>query len=279
MKEIPASKIVSKISEALIKANLYLPDDVLAAIDKAEKAEESPASLEVFHQLKENAVLAAKTGLPLCQDTGLAVFFVEIGEDCRVVGGNLCDSINEAVRKGYQDGYLRKSVCNPLTRKNTNDNTPAIIHIDMVSGSDLKICFMCKGGGAENMSSVAMLSPADGWDGIKKHVLNRVIEAGSNPCPPIILGIGIGGSFDLAPILAKKALLRKLDDTHHDSEISKMEKELLDEVNKLGIGAMGLGGNTTCLGVKINIAPCHIASLPLAVNFQCHSSRHGEVVF
>lgn len=279
MKEIPAVKIVSKISNALIKANLYLPDDVLAAIDNAEKVEKSPASLEVFRQLKENAVLAAKTRLPLCQDTGLAVFFVEIGEDCRIIGGNLKEAINEGVRKGYQDGYLRKSACNPLTRKNTGDNTPAIIHIDIVSGSDLKISFMCKGGGAENMSSIAMLSPADGWNGIKKYVLNCVVEAGSNPCPPIILGLGIGGSFDLAPILAKKALLRKLDDIHHDSEIAEMEKELLNEVNKLGIGAMGLGGNTTCLGVKINIAPCHIASLPLAVNFQCHSSRHGEVVF
>lgn len=227
-------------------------------------------------QLLENVELAGKTGLPLCQDTGLAVFFVEMGSDCRV-NGDLYQAINEGVRQGYQKGYLRKSACHPLTRKNTGDNTPAIIHMDLVPGDRIKIKFMAKGGGSENMSRATMLTPAQGWEGIKKFVINRVAEAGPNPCPPTIVGVGIGGTFDYAPILAKKALFRPLDQKNKDPEIAAMEDELLAAVNELGIGPMGLGGKTTSLGVKIEMAPCHIASLPLAVNIQCHSARHKEV--
>jgi fumarate hydratase subunit alpha len=200
-----------------------------------------------------------------------------MGEDLRVEGQNIREAINEGVRKGYADGFLRKSACDPLTRANTKDNTPAIIHFDIVPGDGLKIAFMAKGGGSENMSRVTMLAPAQGWAGIKKFVIEHVAEAGPNPCPPTIVGIGVGGTFDYAPILAKKALLRKLDDVNLDPRLAAMEDELLEALNKLGIGPMGLGGKTTCLGVKIAMSPCHIASLPLAVNIQCHSSRHQEV--
>ncbi|MFP4315040.1 MAG: fumarate hydratase [Desulfovibrionales bacterium] len=277
MREIPAQTIIDSVATMCMDANRYLPEDVRTAFDTCAQNEDLPAAKEIFRQLKENYELAEKTGLPLCQDTGLAVFFVEIGEDVRVSGQNIREAINQGVRKGYEEGFLRKSACDPLKRANTGDNTPAIVHMDIVPGDSLKIAFMAKGGGSENMSRVTMLSPAQGWKGIKEFVVNRVAEAGPNPCPPIMLGIGIGGTFEYAPILAKKALLRKLDDTHPDPAIAEMEKELLEAVNRLGIGPMGLGGKTTCLGVKINMAPCHIASLPLAVNVQCHSARHEEV--
>jgi fumarate hydratase subunit alpha len=226
----------------------------------------------------ENAEIARTTRLPLCQDTGLAVFFAELGEGARVDGCGLTEAIEQGMRKGYKDGFLRKSSCDPLTRKNTGDNSPAVVHLDLVPGERLKISFMAKGGGSENMSRATMLSPSQGWAGIKKFVLRRVAEAGPNPCPPVVLGVGIGGSFELAPKIAKKALLRALDDTHPDPAIAGLEAELLSEVNGLGIGPMGLGGAFTCLGVKIAVAPCHIASLPVAVNVQCHSARHEEVV-
>ncbi|MFP4071658.1 MAG: fumarate hydratase [Desulfovibrionales bacterium] len=277
MREIPAQTIIDSVATMCMDANRYLPEDIRTAFDTCAQNEDLPAAKEIFRQLKENYELAEKTGLPLCQDTGLAVFFVEIGEDVRVSGQNIREAINQGVRKGYEEGFLRKSACDPLKRANTGDNTPAIVHMDIVPGDSLKIAFMAKGGGSENMSRVTMLSPAQGWKGIKEFVVNRVAEAGPNPCPPIMLGIGIGGTFEYAPILAKKALLRKLDDTHPDPAIAEMEKELLEAVNRLGIGPMGLGGKTTCLGVKINMAPCHIASLPLAVNVQCHSARHEEV--
>jgi fumarate hydratase subunit alpha len=277
MREIPARTIIDAVAKMAVDANRYLPKDVRSRFDECAAAEDSPAAREVFRQLKENYELAERTGLPLCQDTGLAVFFVEIGEEVRVSGMNIKEAINEGVRQGYKDGFLRKSACDPLKRTNTGDNTPAIIHLDIVPGEKLKISFMAKGGGSENMSRVTMLSPAQGWKGIREFVIGRVAEAGPNPCPPTIVGIGIGGTFEYAPILAKKALLRKLGDTHPDPAIASMEDELLTALNKLGIGPMGLGGKTTCLGVKINMAPCHIASLPLAVNIQCHSSRHEEV--
>lgn len=261
----------------VVRANRILPRDVLEAISQAKARETSPSGREILSQLEENAALARKSGLPLCQDTGMAVFFVQLGEDCRVEGSGLREAITDGMRRGYQDGLLRKSICHPLTRKNSGDNTPAAIHVDLVPGDGLKIAFMAKGGGSENMSRVTMLSPAQGWKGIKEFVINRVAEAGPNPCPPTILGIGIGGSFELAPKMAKQALLRPLDQPHPDPEIARMEQELLDEINTLGIGPMGLGGDTTCLGVRISIAPCHIASLPLAVNVQCHSARHEEV--
>jgi fumarate hydratase subunit alpha len=277
MREIPAQTVVDLVARMVVDANRFLPADVRARFAECAEAEESAAAREVFRQLKENYELAEETGLPLCQDTGLAVFFVELGERALVTGLNIKEAINEGVRKGYKEGFLRKSACDPLKRTNTGDNTPAVIHLDIVPGDRVKISFMAKGGGSENMSRVTMLSPAQGWKGIREFVINRVAEAGPNPCPPTIVGIGIGGTFEYAPILAKRALLRRLDDTHPDADVAAMEEELLSAVNRLGIGPMGLGGRTTCLGVKISMAPCHIASLPLAVNIQCHSARHEEV--
>lgn len=277
MRTIKASDIIETVAKMCVDSNRYLPADVRERFAQCAAKEESPAAKEVFRQLTENYELAEETGLPLCQDTGLAVFFVDVGEDLRVEGMNIREAINEGVRKGYAEGFLRKSACDPLTRANTKDNTPAIIHFDIVPGDKLKIAFMAKGGGSENMSRVTMLAPAQGWAGIKKFVIERVAEAGPNPCPPTVVGIGVGGTFDYAPILAKKALLRKLGDTNPDPKLDAMEKELLEDLNKLGIGPMGLGGKTTSLDVKIAMSPCHIASLPLAVNIQCHSARHQEV--
>ncbi|MDY0227352.1 MAG: fumarate hydratase [Desulfomicrobium apsheronum] len=277
MRTLNATQVIDTVAKMCIDSNRYLPDDLRRRFAECAALEESPAAKEVFRQLTENYELAEETGLPLCQDTGLAVFFVEMGEDLRVEGMNIREAINEGVRKGYAEGFLRKSACDPLTRANTKDNTPAIVHFDIVPGDKLKIAFMAKGGGSENMSRVTMLAPAQGWEGIKKFVIERLAEAGPNPCPPTVVGIGVGGTFDYAPILAKKALLRKLDDVNPDPKLAAMEEELLEALNKLGIGPMGLGGKTTCLGVKIAMSPCHIASLPLAVNIQCHSSRHQEV--
>lgn len=277
MREIHIDKVKEAVASMVVESCLKMPDDVVEAFRKAMEEEESPAAKEIFRQLLENAEIADKERLPLCQDTGLAVFFVDVGEDVKITGGSLKTAINEAMAKGYKEGYLRKSSCDPMTRKNTGDNTPAIIHFDFVPGDKLTISFMAKGGGSENMSRATMLSPAQGWEGIKKFVVQRVAEAGPNPCPPTMLGIGVGGTFDRAPIIAKRALMRSLADKHPDPEIAKLEDELLEAVNKLGIGPMGMGGKTTCLGVKIGMEPCHLASLPLAVNVQCHSIRHKEV--
>ncbi|WP_419785241.1 fumarate hydratase [Pseudodesulfovibrio sp.] len=277
MRTIKASDIVDAVANMCIKGNTELPDDVRNKIEQAMAEETSPSAKEVLRQLLENADLSLNTKLPLCQDCGLAVYFVEMGDQV-FVEGNLTEAINEGTRKGYADGYLRKSACDPLTRANTGDGTPAVIHVDIVPGDKLKITYMAKGGGAENMSRVTMLAPAQGWEGIKKFVINRVAEAGPNPCPPTVIGIGIGGTFEHAAKIAKKSLTRKLDDTHPDPKIAALEKELYEAINKLGIGPMGLGGKTTVLGVKITMEPCHLASLPLAVNVQCHSQRHEEVV-
>ncbi|RQD66754.1 fumarate hydratase [Desulfonatronovibrio magnus] len=277
MRIIETKEIIEVVAATVVEANIKAPDDVLETFNKAYAEESSPAGKEILGQLLENVKLAGETGLPLCQDTGLAVFFVELGTECKVQG-DLYAAINEGVRQGYEKGFLRKSCCHPLTRKNTGDNTPAIIHLDLVPGDKLKFKFMAKGGGSENMSRATMLTPAQGWEGIKKFVVNRVAEAGPNPCPPTIVGVGIGGTFDHAPILAKKALFRPLNQKNSDPEIAAMEDELFAAINKLGIGPMGMGGNTTTLGVKIEMAPCHIASLPLAVNIQCHSARVKEVI-
>jgi len=279
MKTVQAKDIREAVAAMCIAANRELPADVRAAFEAAHAAEEAPAAKEIFRQLLENADLARDTGLPLCQDCGLAVFFVEVGEDVRVEGSTLREAINDGMIAGYKDGFLRKSSCDPFTRKNTGDNSPSIIHFDIVPGDTLKITMMAKGGGSENMSRVTMLSPAQGWKGIKDFVVNRVAEAGPNPCPPTIVGVGIGGNFELAAVNSKKALMRELDDRHPDPEIAKLEDELLAAINALGIGPMGLGGKTTSLAVKILVAPCHLASLPLAVNIQCHSARHKEVIF
>ena len=276
MRTIKTPEIIDAVAAMCIKANTELPDDVRAKFEEAMAKETSESAKEVLRQLLENADLAMETKLPLCQDCGLAVFFVEVGDDVRIEG-NLREAINEGTRKGYADGFLRKSACDPFTRVNTGDGTPAIIHLDFVPGDKLKIFYMAKGGGSENMSRATMLAPAQGWEGIKEYVVNRVAEAGPNPCPPTIIGIGIGGTFEHAAKIAKKSLIRRLDDTHPDPEIAAKEQELEEAINKLGIGPMGLGGSTTVLSVKMSVEPCHLASLPLAVNVQCHSQRHEEV--
>lgn len=277
MRRIPANDVIEAVARLCVHCNHHLPDDVRRAFQRAKTLEDGPVAQEIFRQLLENADLAAGTALPLCQDTGLAVFFVELGEECRVEGTTLREAITEGVRRGYGEGYLRKSACDPFTRANTGDNTPAVIHIDLVPGDALHIAYMAKGGGSENMSRVTMLAPAQGWEGIKDFVVRRVAEAGPNPCPPVLVGVGVGGTFEYAAMLSKKALLRAVDDAHADPVIAAREAELLGALNALGIGPMGLGGRTTCLGVKMAVAPCHLASLPLAVNIQCHSARHGEV--
>ncbi|CAK7014077.1 MAG: L(+)-tartrate dehydratase subunit alpha [Desulfovibrio sp.] len=277
MRTVDVTDITKAVREMCMSANRYLPEDVKRCMAAGAARETSPAAKEVFRQLEENTKLAAETGLALCQDTGLAVLFVEIGQDVHLVGGDVTEAINEGVRRGYEDGFLRKSANDPFTRVNTKDNTPAVIHYSLVPGEKVKISLMAKGGGAENMSRVHMFPPAAGWKGIKEFVIRRVAESRSNPCPPIIVGVGIGGTFEYSAILAKKALLRKLDDVNPEPDLAAKEQELLDAINALGIGPMGLGGKTTCLGVKMLTSPCHIASLPLAVNIQCHSSRHEEV--
>jgi len=279
MRTIDAKSIHDRVKNMVLEVATNLPQDVVTALEKAKAEETSESAREILRQLLENAQLARESGLPLCQDTGIAVFFVEIGVDCRIQGGHLQDVLNQAMIGAYKEGYLRKSLCDPLTRANTGDNSPAFVHWDCVPGDGLKISFMAKGGGSENMSRCTMLTPAQGWSGIKEFVTGRMAEAGPNPCPPTIVGVGIGGSFDIAPSLAKKALFRPLTQAHPDPDVAAMEEELLAEINNLGIGPMGLGGKTTSLGVRINMSPCHIASLPLAVNVQCHSSRHQEVLF
>jgi len=278
MREIGFEKIVGTVSRLFIEANTELGEDVLDAIRKAKDMEESPTGKEVLAELLENARIAKEEQVPMCQDTGLAVVFVEMGQDVHIVGGHLYEAIQEGVRRGYRDGYLRKSACHPFTRANTGDNTPAIIHMELVPGDRLKIIAMPKGGGSENMSAVAMLTPSVGKPGIMDYVVKRVKEAGSNPCPPVIVGVGIGGTLEKAAILAKRALLRRLGSSNPDPELDQMERELLERINDLGIGPQGYGGRITALGVFIEMMPCHIASLPVAVNIQCHAARHKEAV-
>lgn len=278
MREVTAKQISDTVRELFLKAAVDLGTDVVAAFKKGQAEEESPVGREVFSRLLENARIAEETRLPLCQDTGLGIVFLELGQDVHVVGGDLQAAVEEGMRQAYADGYLRKSVCHPLTRKNTGDNTPAIIHLDVVRGDRIKILAVPKGGGSENMSRVFMLRPADGWAGIKERVVQTANDAGPNPCPPIILGVAIGGSYELAAREAKKTLLRPLGSVNPDPEAAALEAELLEAVNDLGIGPMGLGGRITCLGVHLKIMPCHIASLPLAVNVQCHASRHAEAI-
>jgi len=277
MRTIAASEVMRAVRDLAISVNRNLPGDVLRAFRRAREAEESPVGRSVLDKLIENAEIARSEQMPICQDTGLAVLFVELGQELQVEGG-LNAAIHEGVRQGYSKGYLRKSAADPISRKNTGDNTPAIIHYDLVPGDQIRIAFMAKGGGAENMSAVHMLKPAQGLDGIKKAVEETVSKAGANPCPPIIVGVGIGGTFELCALNAKKALLRPLGSLNLDPDLVVLEKELLEQVNNLGIGPAGFGGRTTALGVHVIKAPCHIASLPLAVNIQCHASRHGEVV-
>ncbi len=277
MREIHVDDIVDAVQYLAIKANIELGDDMLDALQDAVNKEESPAGRDALKNLLENAKIAREDSIPICQDTGLAVVFVEIGQEVHVIGGSLKEAINEGVRLGYRNGYLRKSTCDPFTRKNIGDNTPAVIHFDIVEGDSLKITFVPKGGGSENMSRATMLTPAAGIDGIKKFVIDLVDQAGPNPCPPIIVGIGIGGSIEKAALLAKKAILRPVGTINPDPFLQGLEKDLLEEINRLGIGPEGYGGRVTSLAVHINSMPCHIASLPVAVNIQCHASRHREV--
>jgi len=277
MREISTEDIIAPIRDAVIQANYELGDDVIQAFKSGLNREESPVGKEILSQLIENARVAAQERIPMCQDTGIVVLFVELGQDVSIVGGDLYSALEQGVRQGYEEGFLRKSVCHPFTRKNTGDNTPVIVHLDLMPGNNLKIWVVPKGGGSENMSRLYMLPPSAGWAGIKERVVQTVREAGPNPCPPTIVGVGIGGNFERSAILAKKSLLRPLGTPNPDPELQEMERELLDEINNTGVGPQGLGGRVTSLGVHILMAPCHIASLPLAINIQCHASRHVEI--
>jgi fumarate hydratase subunit alpha len=278
IREISVGEITPVVKQLCIDANYNLGQDVLSALEKAIEEEESPTAKDVLKELITNAEIARDEKVPICQDCGLAVVFLELGQDVHITGGNLTDAINEGVRQGYEQGYLRKSACHPLSRKNTGDNTPAIIHTEIVPGDRMKIIFAPKGGGAENMSRVTMLAPAAGIEGVKDFVVSRIKESGSNPCPPTIVGIGIGGTFERSAILAKKAILREMGKRNPDPELAGIEQDILQRINKLGIGPMGYGGRITSLEVFLEMEPCHIASLPLAVNVQCHAARHKEAV-
>jgi fumarate hydratase subunit alpha len=280
MRDIDSKEVTQAVSRLFQEANLFLPEDVLASLRQARKTEESPVGREVLDKILENAEIAAKDKIPLCQDTGTAVVVLELGQEVHITGGDLYTAVNEGVRQGYNAGYLRKSmVRQPYSaRVNTKDNTPAVIYTEIVPGDKLKIIVMPKGGGAENMTRLAMLPPAAGRQGVIDFVVDAVDEAGSNPCPPVIVGVGIGGTVERALLLAKKALLRRVGDPNPDGEVAELEKEILRRVNNLGIGPMGYGGRTTALAVHAEVFPAHIASLPVAVNLQCHSARHKETV-
>jgi len=278
MREISAAVVTSAVRELFIDANQRLGDDILAKFESCLRHETSGIARGVLEELRENAAIAREEGSPVCQDTGLAILFVEIGQDLHVSGGDLRAAINEGVRQGYAQGYLRKSVCDPFSRANTGDNTPAVIHYDIVPGDRMRIIAMPKGGGAENMSRVEMLTPAAGLRGVEDLVVETVERAGANPCPPTIIGVGVGGTIERSAILAKRALLRKMGERNPDPEIAGIEKRLLERVNELGIGPMAYGGDTTSLDVFMEVEPCHIASLPVTVNIQCHAARHKEAV-
>ncbi len=278
LREIKAKDIAEAVAQLCQRANFELDEDVLAALKQAQQSEQSPQGKEILHQLVENARVAEVKSLPLCQDCGSAVIFLEVGQDTHVVGGELNAAVEEGVSQGYTQGYLRKSmVSQPFSeRKNTKDNTPPIMHTEIVPGDHIKIICLPKGAGSENMSRLVMLRPGEGREGIIDFVVRAVDEAGANPCPPIIVGLGIGATSEGAMLLAKKTLLRPIGRPNQDPEIAALEKELLSRINDLGIGPMGVGGTTTALAVHVEARPTHIASLPVAINFQCHCSRHKE---
>jgi len=279
LREIHVDQIIEAVTQMVQEANYNIGKDVEDAFKQALATEESPTGKDVLQQLLENVEIARTEQVPICQDTGFAVFIIELGQDVHIVGGSLTEAINEGVRRGYLAGYLRKSiVAHPLERKNTGDNTPAIIHLELVAGEKIKIHMAAKGGGSENMSFVKMLKPSDGVEGVKDFVIECVKTAGPNPCPPIVVGVGIGGTFEKAAYLAKKSLFRDLGRRSELADIAELEEELLEKVNKLGIGPQGLGGRTTALDVHVEIYPAHIASLPVAVNINCHAGRHKEVI-
>ena len=276
MKTIPASRIADTVATLCIQANTQLPADVKAALDAAQAAEPWPLAKTTLGLLQKNLVVAAEQNLPICQDTGMACVFIELGQQVQIEG-DLEQAVNEGVRRGYGEGYLRKSITgDPLKRCNTDDNTPAFLSLHLVPGDEVKITVAPKGAGSENMSRLAMLKPADGVEGVKNFILDTVRQAGSNPCPPIVLGVGIGVSFDKCAYLAKKALLRPLDEPNADPYYAALERQLLDEINAMGIGPQGFGGKTTCLGVSIEKMATHVACLPVAVNISCHVTRRAS---
>jgi fumarate hydratase subunit alpha len=280
MREIEAGLIAQTVADLFGESNFCLAEGVLEKLEEARRNDKSESARQVLDQIMTNAAIASKDRIPLCQDCGAAVVFLELGQEVHIRGGDLYAAVNEGVKKAYGQNFLRKSMANrPFSaRTNTQDNTPAIIYTDIVPGDKLKIIAVPKGGGAENMSRLGMLTPADGRAGIVNFVVKAVDEAGSNPCPPIIVGVGIGGTAERTLLLAKKALLRKIGDPNPDPEFAELERELLEKINGLGIGPMGYGGSTTALAVHVEVSPSHIASLPVAVNFNCHSSRHKEAV-
>jgi len=277
-RKLHADVITDEVAKLCMEANFDLGEDVLRALREALEKEESSIGKEILGLLMENAEIARTQRVPMCQDTGFAVVFLELGQDLSIVGGDLTEAINEGIRQGYREGYLRKSIVgHPFARVNTRDNTPAVIHTEIVPGDRLKITVAPKGGGSENMSTLAMLRPADGKEGVKRFVVRSVQEAGANACPPLVVGVGLGGTFEKAAYLSKKALIRRLGEGNTDPELHHLEEELLEEINNLGIGPLGFGGRVTALAVHIESYPCHITGLPVAVNLNCHAARHKEV--
>ena len=278
MREIHASAIADSVKKLCMEANYALEPDMLRAFDRALTTERSAAGRQVLQILKENAQLAVSKLIPYCQDTGFVVCFVELGQDVHVTGGGLDDAINDGVRQGYREGYLRASIVrSPFDRVNTGDNTPAVIHVDVGPGATLRIMVMAKGGGCENRSKYKMLTPAEGVAGVKEWIIECVKTAGPDACPPLILGVGVGGTFEKSAILSKKALFRELGSPNPDPQLDALEKDLLDRANRVGIGPQGYGGDTTAFGIHILTYPCHITSLPVAVTIECHAHRHKEV--
>ena len=280
MREVNVKDLIPIVKKLCIDANYYMGEDVITKIKEFKEKEESPTAISVLDILLENYKLAASEKMPSCQDTGIAVCFIDVGQDVHLVGGDFTEAINEGVRQGYKDGYLRKSmVADPIIdRINTKDNTPAIIYTEIVPGDKIKITIAPKGGGSENMSEVKMMKAADGIEGVMDFVVDRISRSGGNPCPPIIVGVGLGGNFEQSALLAKKSLLRSLTEKNPDPKWAKVEEEILEKINNLGIGPQGLGGRTTALAVHILTKPCHIASMPVAVNVQCHAARHKSAV-
>lgn len=279
MREIHIKKIQETIEKLCVEANYNLSNDVLNGLNKAKIEEEWELANNILDKIILNSEIAKAEKMPICQDTGMVCVFLEIGQDIHIVGGSLEDAINEGVRKGYKNGYLRNSVVkDPINRINTNDNTPAIIYYEIVQGDSLKITVSPKGFGSENMSQIKMLKPSDGINGVRDFIINVVKEAGPNPCPPMIVGVGIGGTFEKAAYISKKALLRPIDSKNENKYYSQLEEELLMKINELGIGPQGFGGKTTALGVNIETYPTHIAGLPVAVNISCHATRHKEAI-
>lgn len=279
MRNIHTDVIIKNIKEMCIEANLHLANDVVNAITKAEQTEESEIGKKILGQLQENMDIAKKEEIPICQDTGMAIVFLKVGQDVHIEGISIEDAVNEGIRQGYTEGYLRKSVVkDPIIRENTKDNTPGVIHYEIVPGDQLEITVAPKGFGSENMSRVCMLKPADGIEGVKEAVIETVKLAGPNACPPMVVGVGIGGSFEKSALLAKKALTRDLEEQSPIPYVQELEKELVEKINKLGFGPGGLGGRNTVLGVNIETYPTHIAGLPVAINICCHVNRHVKRV-